>query len=759
MPAAYTFDLATGRYRDPAGALVAPAAVHAAAAALQGRTLDEVAVLSQRLADGDLSAAAWEAQMATTLRDAHLTATALAVGGWAQLPPYESDLVDRLTGEFEYLAGFRAALPDLSDAQQAARATLYAQSVWATYQQMRGALADQSGMDEERSVTDPAAASCAECDALEADDWVPLGTLPEVGERECLSNCRCGIEYRSTADQGVEELALAGAVAKYSDDQPRDDHGRWTDEGGSSASAAHSGLPPLVPAIGDGTVNLPGEAYAYIAAAAPGGDLRDERTEERVRDATAHDLGMRVQAQLGAASHFADAAAASAWLRPLLVDWGNSARSPSILGLHEAVRQKFDLPAEAMRGIAIIQPTPEQRALVDAIYANTQAHLAGAGVTALMLARGARVRDTLLPPGIVPDSDPGQRGQHENAPAMLAPLSSWTGSSLMAGQFTSFLAQAPRDASVPRTRVQLTATVPAARIFSTGRTGLGEPRGSEYVVIGGPSDVRWHTFEAHQGFVYRRPSPAPAPAPVDEDPVSADWLHIALKREPLVDRAFNPDQPRDDHGRWTDAGGGGSASAAAATTPLWTPDPIPGREATPRDDPAYAAHARALEQRIGDAPAKEAAARAEAYLADHARQAHQMHLSVDLAGLPAAHAVSVAAEIARWMDAYPTVASSLESVTFLGARNFLAATDRGNGNSWASTQKGDILLNGKQLGPKSFAPNERHELEVTSGWAAAGLDGVRGIIAHELGHVTENHLLLHELIGLLPQRQPRLQPG
>jgi hypothetical protein len=427
MPAAYTFDLATGRYRDPAGALVAPAAVHAAAAALQSRTLDEVAVLSQRLADGDLSAAAWEAQMATTLRDAHLTATALAVGGWAQLPPYESDLIDRLTGEFEYLAGFRAALPDLSDAQQAARATLYAQGVWATYQQMRGALADQSGMDEERSVTDPAAASCAECDALEADDWVPLGTLPEVGERECLSNCRCGIEYRSTADQGVEELALAGAVAKYSDDQPRDDHGRWTD-----------------------------------------------------------------------------------------------------------------------------------------------------------------------------------------------------------------------------------------------------------------------------------------------------------------------------------AGGGGSGGAAAETTPLWTPDPVPGREAAPRDDPAYAGHARALEQRIADAPAKEAAARAEAYLADHARQAHQMHLSVDLTGLPAAHAVPVAAEIARWMDAYPTVASSLESVTFLGARNFLAATDRGNGNSWASTQKGDILLNGKQLGPKSFAPNERHELEVTSGWAAAGLDGVRGIIAHELGHVTENHLLLHELIGLLP---------
>lgn len=344
------------------------------------------------------------------------------------------------------------------------------------------------------------------------------------------------------------------AVTRYSADQPREPAG--SSAGGEWAGAA-GGLPALAPAPSDASGNLLHPAYAYIAAtgyADRDSDIQSIR-EERVRDATAADLAARVQAQLGAASPFPDAAAASAWLRPLLVDWGNSARSSSVLALHEAVRQKFDLPTEAMRGIDPVPPSPEQRALVDAIYANTQAHLAAAGITELTLARGARVRDTYLPSGFQSDADPRHGAQHVDAPALLAPLSSWTGSAQMAGQFTSFLAQAPRDASIPRTRVQLTATVPAARIFSTGRTGLGELRGTEFVLVGGQSAVRWHAFESGAGFVYRAAALASGLSPVDEDAVSADWLRVALDHPGLVARAFNPDQPRDDHGQWTSDGG------------------------------------------------------------------------------------------------------------------------------------------------------------------------------------------------------------
>jgi hypothetical protein len=971
MPDAYTFDLATGRYVDPAGRPVAPAAVRATAEALQSRTLDEVAVLSQRLTAGDLAPAAWERQMATTLRDAHLTAAALAVGGWRQLPAYQDELTDRLTGEFTYLAGFRAALPELSDAQVAARGTLYAQGVWATYQQMRGALADQSGMDEERNVTDPAAESCGECDALERDDWVDLGTLPEVGTRECLANCRCEIEYRSTAGQGVEELALTGAVVRYSEDQPRVPAGQPGGGEWAGGSSPDGGTAPITGADPAETARL----TAYLTN--NGKDKRADRIKEDV---------VQTLEEAAAAAGFPTSAVAE-----LMTGWGSGAGTGEAARLQSAGAAEFGVPTTALQGP---QPAaePAAQALLRTMYAATQADLAAKGITSITLYRGMLLKDVDLPPGIAA----GASDAHANADFLMRPVSSWTIEPTYAQGF------AHRGTAGESTAVVIQARVPASHILSTARTGLGSFNEREFVVLGSRSPVHVHTLDTSDGSLHLDKTLVSRHVIV-EDPVNADWLltlaatgtkaynpdqprddhgrwtddggsapadatawfedqassvraedalqrrvadalgariealpgydaerfaawltppsalaltalrgwqvaadsaqagllqsavaeqfHLpaasrdqlfpgqqalsptqayqygllaqaihaetqaylsargveavnlyrgeswhpdqhppaasasrnvtlaplsswtttaadagtyALRRtepgrqpvvlsaavpasrvfstpmtgiggyldreivvlggslpvqvqpvipgHPVAPRAFNPDQPRDDHGRWTDGGGGGGggASAAAATTPLWTPDPIPGREAAPRDDPAYAAHARALEQRIAGASPKEAAARAEAYLADHARQAHQMHLSVDLTGLPAAHAVPVAAEIARWMDAYPTVASSLESVTFLGARNFLAATDRGNGNSWASTQKGDILLNGKQLGPKSFAPNERHELEVTSGWAAAGLDGVRGIVAHELGHVTENHLLLHELIGLLP---------
>lgn len=1208
---AYTFDVSLGRYRDDAGHFVAQTVLDTAAAGLQAQTRDEVAVLTQRLTAGTLTPARWEAAMATTLREAHLTATALAGGGWARMPDYQDALVDRLTGEFTALAGFRQALPDLSDAQIAVRADMYAQGVWSTYQRTLGLLADDTGMDEERNVTDPAAESCAECDGLEADGWVDLDTLPEVGDRTCMSNCRCTIEYRraGAAPAGEEERALVGvAVVKYAEDQPREPAGsstggEWTtggsggepgatpaapadlpqrvedwlagkypvitasdwdrasgqsgysgfvaasgatyglrgdshwdvleqmyralkqpwngnydaglrqgqlvrfgaggtyvalhfappvtqaqwrsvlpmlgerkvswevaattehpkqhgedlrplqralaqaqgtvfdatrsvvnrvvkyspdqpripagqpgggqwggSEGDSGAvvdaaallrdvpvsvageealqrrvaealGARIEGLPgydperfatwlappadfalramrgwqaaaddpqadklqsaaatqfqlpaasrdqlfqgaehlsatdayrygllttaiyaqtqahlhdagagavtlyrgeswhpdqfppgetaphfdhramlaplsswtttasdasvyalrrgesgrrpvvlsatvpaarvfslpttgiggaldreivvlggslpvrihavtpgqavtidhkaynpdqprvpagqpgggewgtgegstllPLAPATGDADGNLPPAAYQYIAAT--GFDDRDSDIqsirEERVRDATTQDLAGRVQAQLGAASPFPDDAAAAAWLRPLLVDWGNSARSPSVLGLHTAVQEKFGLPATALRGMDAVPPSPEQRALVDAIYANTQAHLAAAGITELTLARGARVRDTLLPAGFQTDADSRHGDQHVNAPAMLAPLSSWTGSASMAGQFTSFMAQAPRDAT-PRTAAQLTATVPAARIFSTGRTGLGELRGYEYVLVGGPADVRWHAKESGAGFVYRTASPTPSPAPIDEDPSSADWLRIAVARSQPATRAFNPDQPRvpagqPGGGQW----GSGSGVANEDQGPDWSPDAIPGRVLEPAEDAAFNAHMSALEAVVGTQPDKAATAAVGKWLTAYSRQAHNSHLGIDFTGMASENAMAIAAQTAVWLDRYPNLAGFLNSIEHLGARNFLATTDKGNGDSWASTRFGEILLNGKQLGAKAFAPVDRHELEVTSGWAAAGVDGLRGIIAHELGHVTENWMILHGQIGQLP---------
>jgi hypothetical protein len=745
----YLFDLTVGGYIDPAGRPVPVTAINAAASEVQSRARDEMAALTKRLVDGDLTPARWERQASAMLREAHLTATALAVGGWAQVPAFEDDLVDRLTGEFTYLAGFRTALPDLTEGQIAARADLYASNVWATYQQMRGALAEQTGMDEERNVTDPAAESCAECDDLEADDWVPLDTLPEVGERACLARCRCTIEYRAAGVEEKRVLVGAGVARAYNPDEPRlpaggPGGGEWTSDGGSDTGApdslatlasalspasaeswlqrdAHGGLRPVdvgalattresrgfigtsgagyeitsqavhnqigqelaaahgyhgiespmttvleaghliryvslpkqhelgvelhappsdsqwstlrrfatsLPdarflfdvyppkgapdyaarfGIGEGfgklraaaeraygPVNgaarglfrawdeaqhprepagtsaggefaggegggLPATAPAtgerdmaasrYIEAAVPVGDVEDDTQTGIVRYAVAQELASDVYAAVGAKGAFSDLADATKWVDDQIRTWEGSSRATRILGLHEAVRQKFDLPESTMRGVADLPltPSPEQRALVDAIYRNTQAHLAALGIKELTLVRGGLVQDALLPPGI----RHGGQGDHVDGTAQLAPLNSWTSQPHWAERFANAhgLAQAPQ-AGQQRTAVVLQARVPAARIFSTGRTGLGALVAHEYVVLGGPTPTRFHAEELSGGFQYRA-ARATGLVPVDADPESLDWLRWAVAYQVAQERAFNPDQPRDDQGRWT----------------------------------------------------------------------------------------------------------------------------------------------------------------------------------------------------------------
>jgi hypothetical protein len=524
MPDAYTFDLATGRYVDPAGRPVAPAAVRATAEALQSRTLDEVAVLSQRLTAGDLAPAAWERQMATTLRDAHLTAAALAVGGWRQLPAYQDELTDRLTGEFTYLAGFRAALPELSDAQVAARGTLYAQGVWATYQQMRGALADQSGMDEERNVTDPAAESCGECDALERDDWVDLGTLPEVGTRECLANCRCEIEYRSTAGQGVEELALTGAVVRYSEDQPRVPAGQPGGGEWAGGSSPDGGTAPITGADPAETARL----TAYLTN--NGKDKRADRIKEDV---------VQTLEEAAAAAGFPTSAVAE-----LMTGWG----SGEAARLQSAGAAEFGVPTTALQGP---QPAaePAAQALLRTMYAATQADLAAKGITSITLYRGMLLKDVDLPPGIAA----GASDAHANADFLMRPVSSWTIEPTYAQGF------AHRGTAGESTAVVIQARVPASHILSTARTGLGSFNEREFVVLGSRSPVHVHTLDTSDGSLHLDKTLVSRHVIV-EDPVNADWL---LTLAATGTKAYNPDQPRDDHGRWTDDGGSAPADATA----------------------------------------------------------------------------------------------------------------------------------------------------------------------------------------------------
>jgi hypothetical protein len=51
------------------------------------------------------------------------------------------------------------------------------------------------GMTEERSVKDERD-SCDECVEQDALEWQPIGEAVPIGERECLTRCKCSMDYR-----------------------------------------------------------------------------------------------------------------------------------------------------------------------------------------------------------------------------------------------------------------------------------------------------------------------------------------------------------------------------------------------------------------------------------------------------------------------------------------------------------------------------------------------------------------------------------
>lgn len=184
--------------------------------AIVAAALAALVVLAHRRASGELTQALWTLAVKRLLSNAHLTAAAYARGGWEFLDHDTMLLVgERLAVQFKYLDAFaaqaatRAAVgattvagePALFGAADVARLMQYGSAaVRGTFSAVLRQDAAQRGETEERNVLG-AAAHCEECADLDTlgdaeDGWVPIGTLPEIGERECRGNCACEIITR-----------------------------------------------------------------------------------------------------------------------------------------------------------------------------------------------------------------------------------------------------------------------------------------------------------------------------------------------------------------------------------------------------------------------------------------------------------------------------------------------------------------------------------------------------------------------------------
>jgi len=170
--------------------------------------MSSVSVLCEQLKSGSISLPEFQAGMRDFIRLELGAAMELAKGGREFVTQADWGFVGaQAKKQYAYLDNFVAEIAAnptgwLSGNRLNSRANLYAQLGYAALEDDLQREKTKAGFTEERNVLDPGAEHCKDtsgrpgCEEITAKGWVPIGTLPKIGERACYTNDRCELQYR-----------------------------------------------------------------------------------------------------------------------------------------------------------------------------------------------------------------------------------------------------------------------------------------------------------------------------------------------------------------------------------------------------------------------------------------------------------------------------------------------------------------------------------------------------------------------------------
>lgn len=140
----------------------------------------------------------WQVDMMREIKQANISASAAARGGWAQMTQSDWGAVgQQVRTQYDYLRNFAneiASGKQRLNGSALVRADLYGQAARGNFEEMRRRMAKLEGMTDEMRVLGEAD-HCDDCLSA-AGHWAPIGTLPRIGDSQCVTNCRCTFKYR-----------------------------------------------------------------------------------------------------------------------------------------------------------------------------------------------------------------------------------------------------------------------------------------------------------------------------------------------------------------------------------------------------------------------------------------------------------------------------------------------------------------------------------------------------------------------------------
>lgn len=199
----YSFDPRAGRYRDiRSGRLVSDVQVRRAIDTVLRNDKVRARTLAEDLRAGRISKQQWAADMRQIVREVHIYSAAAAKGGWAQMDAAAFGQVGaavRRQNEFLHQFTFQVVTTLPLDGRFTQRAMSYVDAGRSTFHRVQQSEQLAHGKTEVRNILVDLSHSCTECPALTAQEWIPIEQMPPPGERQCLGNCRCRLEFREAA--------------------------------------------------------------------------------------------------------------------------------------------------------------------------------------------------------------------------------------------------------------------------------------------------------------------------------------------------------------------------------------------------------------------------------------------------------------------------------------------------------------------------------------------------------------------------------
>lgn len=201
--AKYTFDPTAKAFRASNGRFVSEVTLRAALDDIERAARDQLATLTAEMQRGELTVNAWYEAMREAIESANLTAGALAAGGFDSVDDAISQTIrDYINSQLSYLKVFRDTLvsqtaEELQSPRNLARAMMYSGNTRTVYHDIRRAGLIEQNYDECRNILGHVATDhCIECPDLTDEGYVPIDEMPLPGERTCMTNCACHLEYR-----------------------------------------------------------------------------------------------------------------------------------------------------------------------------------------------------------------------------------------------------------------------------------------------------------------------------------------------------------------------------------------------------------------------------------------------------------------------------------------------------------------------------------------------------------------------------------